>query len=204
MIGIVDYGMGNLGSILNMLKKIGANGRIVATPDQLHEADKLILPGVGAYDNGMKNLKTLGFQEALNEIVLGRGRPILGICLGMQLFTNNSEEGKLDGLGWFDAETIRFNFAGNEPNLKIPHMGWNTIEVLRESPLFEDKTHELRFYFAHSYHVVCNDESNILATTHHGYSFPSAIVKGNIMGTQFHPEKSHRFGLELLTYFAGE
>ena len=202
MIAIVDYGMGNLGSISNMLKKIGVQSAISSDPLVIEEAEKLILPGVGAFDLGMKNLSQRGLVEKLKSQVMERKKPILGLCLGMQLFTRSSEEGQLPGLGWLNARTVRFTFSGPEANLKIPHMGWNTLQIYRCHPLLNDLGPDARFYFDHSYHVLCNDNDNVLATTTYGYDFPSIVAQGNILGAQFHPEKSHKFGMKLLKNFA--
>jgi len=202
MIVVVDYGLGNLGSIANMLKKIGAHAVVSSDPAVVEKADKLILPGVGAFDAGMKNLETRGLIPLLNYRVLEQKTPILGVCLGMQLLCKRSEEGQLPGLGWLDAEVIRFKFDGNIANLKIPHMGWNTLAVRQPHPLFADLEAENRFYFVHSYHVVCADMGNVLAQTNYGFDFASAVVKDNIMGVQFHPEKSHKFGMRLYKNFA--
>ena len=202
MIVVVDYGLGNLGSIANMLKKIGAHAVVSSDPAVVEKADKLILPGVGAFDAGMKNLETRGLIPLLNYRVLEQKTPILGVRLGMQLLCKRSEEGQLPGLGWLDAEVIRFKFDGNIANLKIPHMGWNTLAVRQPHPLFADLEAENRFYFVHSYHVVCADMGNVLAQTNYGFDFASAVVKDNIMGVQFHPEKSHKFGMRLYKNFA--
>ena len=201
MIVIIDYGMGNLGSIHNMLNRIGAPSEITSDPRKIGLADKLILPGVGAFDRAVQSLNRLDLLPVLNERVLDRKVPILGICLGMQLLSLRSEEGELPGLGWIDAETVRFAFEGENAALKIPHMGWNTIEVRRSSPILDDRHEDSRFYFVHSYHVRCADEANVLATTRYGIEFHAAVIRGNIMGTQFHPEKSHKFGLKLLKNF---
>ena len=202
MIAIVDYGMGNLGSIHNMLNRLGAPSVITSDPCKIVSADKLILPGVGAFDQAMESLDRSGLLPVLNESVLDRKVPILGICLGMQLFSLRSEEGRLAGLGWIDAETVRFAFDRESVGLKVPHMGWNTIEVRLPGPLLDDRFEDSRFYFVHSYHVRCADEANVLATSRYGISFHAAVTKGNIIGTQFHPEKSHKFGLRLLKNFA--
>lgn len=194
--------MGNLGSISNMLKKIGVQSAISSDPLVIEEAEKLILPGVGAFDLGMKNLSQRGLVEKLKSQVMERKKPILGLCLGMQLFTRSSEEGQLPGLGWLNAKTVRFTFSGPEANLKIPHMGWNTLQIYRSHPLLNDLGPDARFYFDHSYHVLCNDNDNVLATTTYGYDFPSIVAQGNILGAQFHPEKSHKFGMKLLKNFA--
>ncbi|MBN1306082.1 MAG: imidazole glycerol phosphate synthase subunit HisH [Anaerolineales bacterium] len=202
MIVIVDYGMGNLGSILNMLKKIGVTGaKISSSPDEVEQADKLILPGVGAFDTGMKRLAETGLLEVLNEKVLKSKTPTLGVCLGMQLITKSSEEGQLPGLGWIDARTIRFQFDPRQTGLKIPHMGWNFIEFQREGALLMDMYPGSRFYFVHSYHVVCGNAADVLATTNYGYDFVSIVQHENIMGVQFHPEKSHKFGMRIYKNF---
>ena len=161
MIIIVDYKMGNLGSILNMLKKIGAPAMASSLPEDILQADKLILPGVGAFDNGMTNLKESGLLSVLNEKVLAKKTPILGICLGMQLLTRRSAEGRLEGLGWIEADTIRFRFGREESALKIPHMGWNTVMFKPGSVLSSGLENEARFYFVHSFHVVCDREENV-------------------------------------------
>jgi len=202
MIVVIDYGLGNLGSIANMLKKVGAQAVVSSDPAVLEKADKLILPGVGAFDAGMKNLGTRGLIPLLNFRVLEQQTPILGVCLGMQLLCKQSEEGHLPGLGWLDAEVIRFKFDNNISNLKIPHMGWNSLAFRQGHPLFADLEGENRFYFVHSYHVVCADTGNVLAQTNYGYDFASAVTKDNILGVQFHPEKSHKFGMRLYKNFA--
>lgn len=201
---VIDYGMGNVGSILNMLRKVGAQGVLSQGPDDVMRAEKLILPGVGAFDKGMGNLRAMGYAAALGERVLNQRVPILGICLGMQLFTQRSEEGTAPGLGWMDAETIRFRFPEGTRQLKVPHMGWDDVSVCKPSPLFADAAEGRRFYFVHSYHVVCRDPADVLATTEYGFPFTSAVCRANIVGTQFHPEKSHRFGMDLLRRFAKE
>jgi len=202
MIVIIDYGMGNLGSIYNMLRKISVKSLITSSIEEIEKANKLILPGVGAYDNGMINLERLGLIPVLNHKVNGQHTPILAICLGMQLIAKRSEEGELNGLGWIDAEAVRFRFDLSNKDLKIPHMGWNTINAFQNSPIFQDLYPDTRFYFVHSYHVKCNDESNVISHTHYGFDFTSAVQKYNIYGVQFHPEKSHKFGMKLLANFA--
>jgi imidazole glycerol-phosphate synthase subunit HisH len=215
MITIIDYGVGNLGSIANMFKKIGVKTIITADANTIAQADKLILPGVGAFDNGMRNLQARGLVEVLNSQVLEKGVPILGLCVGLQLFTRKSEEGQLPGLGWLDAAVVRFKFdaaqhvaaqgiaaQSAQAGLKIPHMGWNYIQMQQASPLLTGLPAETRFYFVHSYHLVCTDASDVLAQTTYGYAFPSIVQRGNIYGAQFHPEKSHRFGMQFLKNFA--
>lgn len=201
MIVIVDYGMGNLGSIQNMLRKVGAEAKISAEAEDIERADKLILPGVGAFDTGMLQLRQRGLIELLNRKALEEKTPILGVCLGMQLMGKASEEGRLAGLGWLDAECIRFRFEAETSRLKIPHMGWNTVSIQREGTLFKDMPPEPRFYFVHSYHLVLREAGDVLATTEHGYAFVSAVQRGNIMAVQFHPEKSHKFGMRLYKNF---
>jgi len=202
MIVIVDYGMGNIGSILNMLKKVGAPAaKISSEIKDIEQADKLILPGVGAFDTGMQRLREKNLIGLLNEKVVKSKTPTLGVCLGMQLLTKVSEEGELPGLGWIDAETIRFRFDPKQSGLKIPHMGWNTVKVQREGTLFKDMYAEPRFYFVHSFHVVAHNPEDVLATTEYGYDFVSAIQHGHIVAAQFHPEKSHKFGMKLYKNF---
>jgi len=202
MIVVIDYKMGNIGSVLNMLKKVGAEARISSDPKEIETADKLILPGVGAFDTGMKHLAESNLLNLLNEKVLERKTPTLGICLGMQLLTRGSEEGVLPGLGWIDGQTVKFRFNGDRTHLKVPHMGWNTVDIKSTDSLFRNLEDEARFYFVHSYRVVCNRDEDVLAVTHHGDDFVSAVQHDNIMGTQFHPEKSHKFGMTLLKNFA--
>lgn len=201
MIAIVDYKMGNLGSIANMLKKIGEQAIITSDVSVIERAEKLILPGVGAFNTGMVNLDRLGLLSVLNRRALEDKVPVLGICLGMQLLTNGSEEGDRPGLGWIDAETVKFKFDGEQSHLKIPHMGWNTVAIRQHDGIFQDMDTESRFYFVHSYYVRCNHESDVLATTHYGHDFVSSVRHGNIMGTQFHPEKSHKFGTQVFKNF---
>jgi glutamine amidotransferase len=202
VIVIVDYGMGNLGSIQNMLKKIGVEALLSSDKDVIKNADKLILPGVGAFDSGIENINRLGLIPILNEKVITKKTPILGICLGMQLFAKKSEEGTVPGLGWVDAEVIKFRTEQEKTNMKIPHIGWNYIRTTKESKLFNDMKGEERFYFVHSYHLEPKNKDDIIALTHYGYYFTSAIETGNIVGVQYHPEKSHKYGMKLLHNFS--
>jgi glutamine amidotransferase len=201
MITIVDYGLGNLGSILNLLKKIGAPAKLSTSKLDIEKADKLILPGVGSFDNGMNQLRERGFIDVLNWKALEEKVPTLGICLGMQLLSNSSEEGSEKGLGWIDADTIKFKFDTDNAHLKVPHMGWNLVKEAKKSVLNQDMYEEPRFYFVHSYHVKCKNPQDELFRTSYGFEFTSAVEKGNIMGVQFHPEKSHKFGMQLLSNF---
>ena len=201
MITIIDYKAGNITSIKNMLNRIGFESKVSSNPEEIANAEKLILPGVGNFDYGMKNLNESNLLPILNERVLNMKVPILGICLGAQLFTKSSEEGKIPGLGWFKSvKTVKFK-KGSIENLKIPHMGWSDIEVQNKSKLFPIDDKSKRFYFVHSYHLECSDKADILATAYHGYEFVAAIEHNNIIGLQFHPEKSHKFGMQVLKNF---
>ena len=201
MIAIIDYGLGNLGSISNMLKVIGEKSIITSDHKQIQSADKLILPGVGAFDAGMTKLSERGLISVIREETLHKCKPILGICLGMQLLGRSSEEGTLPGLGLIPFDNIRFRIA-LESGLKVPHMGWDVVRFERNSPLFEGIEGTQRYYFVHSYHAVCDSPENCLMTCDYGYEFTAAVVKDNILGVQFHPEKSHNFGMNLLENFA--
>lgn len=198
MIAILDYGVGNLKSIYNMFKKIRVESVITSDIEVIKKADKYLLPGVGSFDHGINSLRNAPFFGILEKEVLEYKKPILGICLGMQLLTNSSEEGKEKGLGWVDAKTIKFDLE--DKSLAIPHMGWNGVYSVSQDGLFKDLD-DGRFYFVHSYYVVCNDEANILATANYGEKFTCSIQKDNIYGVQFHPEKSHKFGMRLLKNF---
>lgn len=202
MITIIDYNMGNIASIENMLKKIGYEAVVTSEPSVLRDADKLILPGVGSFDYGMENLHTLGIIDVLKDKVIKLGTPLLGICLGMQLLTLDSEEGSSLGLGFFKAHTRKLPSYWSGQKLKVPHMGWNYAQAKEGSLLFKNSLEDIRFYFVHSFYVECEDENDIIATTEYGNKFASAIGRGNIFGVQFHPEKSHKYGMNLLKNFA--
>lgn len=204
MIAIIDYGVGNVGSILNMLRHVGVSAIITKDQLEIENASKLILPGVGAFDEGMTRLNNSGLTKILNQKVIDKATPILGVCLGMQMMTRGSEEGSQPGLNWINAHCIKFQFNQIEENrnLRVPHMGWNDVEIKKdEINLFPKIDKELQFYFAHSFHLVC-EESIILGTTKYGYEFPVAFKRDNILGVQFHPEKSHQFGMNFLKAFA--
>lgn len=202
MITIVDYGAGNIKSIRNMLKKIGQQSVISNHPEEITQAEKLILPGVGHFDYGMRSLRASGLIEVLNIAVLQNKTPLLGICLGAQLLGNSSEEGEERGLGWIDMEVVKFDVSKIESKFKVPHMGWSEIEVDQSSRLLDSLEEEARFYFVHSYHMKPNNLENVLTTTQYGYEFVSGVRKENIYGVQFHPEKSHKFGMQLLSNFS--
>lgn len=200
-IAIIDYGVGNLGSIQNMFKKLGAQTSIVSDIGGIERATKIILPGVGAFDAGMSQLNQSGLRPTLDAAVLERRVPVAGICLGMQLMTNGSEEGKLPGLGWVPAKTIRFVPTANK-TIKIPHMGWSVVDKAKQSPVLELLDDKSRFYFVHSYHVSCRDREDVLLSAQYGLvQYDAAFERENILGFQFHPEKSHRYGLTLLKAF---
>lgn len=200
MITIIDYGCGNLDSIRNMFKKCGHASEITGDASRVATASKLLLPGVGAFDAGMENLERSGLIPLLTRRVLDDGVPVLGICLGMQLMTRRSEEGQRPGLGWVDAEVVRLR--PRDPAMKVPHMGWNVVQPARAATLTENLPTESRFYFVHSYHVQCRQDQDVLLRTRYGTDFHSGFHRGNVWGVQFHPEKSHRFGMQLLSNFA--
>lgn len=203
MITIIDYGMGNLGSIKNMFKYIGVESTIESDLDKIKNASKILLPGVGSFDTAMKKINQSDLKEVLNEKALKEQVPVLGICLGMQLLTNSSEEGTLDGLCWIDAKAMNFKNKIDK-KYRIPHMGWNIVNKSNKSALTQgfEEFDETRFYFVHSYFVKVEDEKNSILKTDYGIKFDSAIQKDNIMGAQFHPEKSHKFGMKLFENFA--
>ena len=202
MITIVDYGTGNLSSIANMLKRVGCASVITSDAGHIADAKKLILPGVGAFDTGMRNLHELDLIEVLDRKAREEKVPILGICLGMQLFVSGSEEGDLPGLGWIDGRVLKFKPELPNQNLKVPHMGWNHIDQAKESKLFRETDSQQRFYFVHSYYVRPARDEDVLARTTYGETFASALERENIAGVQFHPEKSHKYGMKLLKNFA--
>ena len=197
---VVDYGMGNLRSVQKKLIRVGAKVKISDDPEIIAGAGKLVLPGVGHFANGVKKLKDLGLWDVLNKKVLIDKIPILGICLGMQLIAKHSEEGNVDGLGWLDAEVIRFRIK-DKLKYKIPHIGWNNIVQQKKSILLKNIPEDAMFYFVHAYHMICHDPSDVLVETNYEYDFVSAVQKENIFGTQFHPEKSHDWGEQIFKNF---
>lgn len=199
MIAIIDYGLGNLGSIANMLKVIGEKSVITNNIQNIKDSNKIILPGVGAFDAGISQLEQYALIPTIKEEAMN-GKPILGICLGMQLLGRKSEEGVKEGLGLIPFDNIKFHFTQGS-NLKVPHMGWDIVDYKKNNPLLDGIEGAQRYYFVHSYHAVCDNESNILMKCNYGYEFAAAICKENIYGVQFHPEKSHDFGLKILENF---
>lgn len=199
MIVIVDYQVGNLGSIQNMFKKVGAPALVSQDPEEIRKADKLVLPGMGRFDFCMGALERSGLRDVLEERVLQDRVPCLGICVGFQILASHGEEGDCAGLNWIPAQVKKLRLS---EGLKIPHMGWNFVEVQKESPLVQGFDQDTRFYFAHSYFMECQDPHLALLTTEYGHTFVCAIQKDNIWGVQFHPEKSHKFGMRLFKNFS--
>lgn len=198
-VGVINYGVGNLGSVLNMFKRIGATAEVVDSAEQVGRFGRLLLPGVGSFDQGMTGLSKAGMDEALIERAQA-GAAILGICLGMQLLTRSSTEGTLPGLGLLDAACERLDMTGS--TLRVPHMGWNWVEGTRDHPLLASDLTRVKFYFAHSYHAVCDHKHTVIGETLYGGVFTSMMGAGNVCGAQFHPEKSHQFGMRVLSNFS--
>ena len=201
MITIIDYNTGNLGSIKNMLKRLGIASLITNDVSKIEQAVKLILPGVGHFDYGMQQLLQSGLIPVLNKKILDEKTPILGICLGVQLFSEKSEEGTEKGLGWIKGKAVAFGKSKLESNQKVPHMGWTNVFDYKKSKLFEKMFDEPRFYFVHSYHLALDNKDDSLVTANYGYEFAAGIEHENILGVQFHPEKSHKFGMKILENF---
>ena len=199
MIVVLDYGVGNLASIVNMLRSAGATVRSSSSAEDVRAAERLILPGVGHFDHGMRMLNRSGLRDALEESAFVQRKPVLGICLGAQMLGRASEEGTEPGLGWIEMSVRRLPEA---PSVRVPHMGWNQLTLKQESPLFVGMANDARFYFVHSYFMACDDSASVVATTTHGVEFTCAVRCDNIAGVQFHPEKSLRHGLALLRNFA--
>jgi glutamine amidotransferase len=197
---IIDYGMGNIGSIDNMLKYLGVKAIISSDVTVISNADKIILPGVGHFDRAMINIKNLDLMDILKEMAMVKKKPFLGICLGMQIMCKSSDEGVLPGLSFVQAEVEKFDF-GLDSKLKVPHMGWNKIHINKSSNILNGLEDDSRFYFVHSFFVKCQNEKDILAKTTYGFDFVSSFEVDNLIGVQFHPEKSHRFGVTLFRNF---
>jgi len=198
-VGVLDYGVGNLGSVLNMFRHIDVDATLVTSASDIERVQRLLLPGVGAYDRGVTGLEDSGLAEVVTTAAHS-GMPVLGICLGMQLLCESSDEGSRRGLALLDAHCERFSVT--DASLRVPHMGWNWVSPARDHPLNPDPSTEDKFYFAHSYHVVCHDPANVVGLTTHGEAFPALVARENVAGAQFHPEKSHRFGMDFLRRFS--
>lgn len=201
MIGILNYGLGNIKAFANMYKRLDMPFRVISAPADLESVSKIVLPGVGAFDDAMKRLNQSGLRPKLEEMVLGRGVPLLGVCVGMQMLARSSEEGVLPGLGWIDAEVRKFTRMRPHGEVRLPHMGWNDIRIKIDTDLTRDFGDKPRFYFLHSYYFECNDPSNVLAEADYGGAFTCAVRACQVFGVQFHPEKSHGDGSLLLKNF---
>ena len=197
-VSIVDYGLGNLGSVANMFKRIGADAQRVSTPQEVLDSERVLLPGVGAFDHGARRLRETGLFGPLQEFAAS-GRPLFGICLGMQLLFDSSEEGDESGLGLIPGHSRRFRA---DPDLRVPHMGWNVVAQRYQDPLLANSVEGSRYYFVHSFHVEPERAEDVLATTPYGVDFVSMARSGSVVGAQFHPEKSHTFGMNILRNFA--
>lgn len=202
MISIVDYGLGNICAFSNVYKRLNVDVAQAKSADELSRATKIILPGVGAFDDAMQRLEASGMRQILEELVLERNIPVLGVCVGMQMLAESSDEGKLPGLGWIKGRVRAFKTNPASKDLPQPHMGWNDVQPASNSPLFKGLEADARFYFLHSFYMECDAEADVSAVCHYGLDFHAAVSHGNIHGVQFHPEKSHRFGTQLLKNFA--
>lgn len=202
MIGIINYGLGNIKAFANVYRTLNIPFEIINQADQFSNVDKIILPGVGSFDYAMQRLNNSGLREILDKLVIEKKILIIGICVGMQMLTKNSEEGTLPGLGWIDAEVKKFDFSTFDNKIQIPHMGWNDVTPVKTSRLLLNLEKDARYYFLHSYYVRCRNIMDILAVSEYGIEFPCIVNSGNIYGIQFHPEKSHQWGIQLLKNFA--
>ena len=201
MIAIIDYGLGNLTSVLNAFEKLGIPAKITRNPKEIRTAERIILPGVGAFGEGINNLKKFGLIDLLNEEILIKKKPFLGICLGMQLICNKSYEGgEFAGLEWIDAEVLKFEFK--DKKVRVPHIGWNDVSCNLNSPILKGGEKNQNFYFVHSYYVKPTDEEVVIGKCNYGFDFCAILQKGNIFATKFHPEKSQGEGLEILRKFS--
>jgi len=202
MIGIVNYDLGNIHAFANIYKRLNIPAEIASTPQELRRAERIILPGVGAFDWAMTRLNESGLRDTLEDMVVGGGTPILGICSGMQMMANQSDEGKLQGLGWIDADVKKFDHTKLTQNTPLPHMGWNDVLPQGGDGLFRDLDSKAIFYFLHSYYFAPHNQDHVIAVTDYGGLFASSVRCGNVFGVQFHPEKSHEWGIQLLKNFA--
>ena len=201
MIRIVDYGLGNVQAFITMFKRLNITVGRARTADELQDAQRIVLPGVGAFDHAMELLDASGMRTSLDDMVMRRRVPVLGVCVGMQILAGSSDEGQRMGLGWVPGRVRGFKSLGID-RLMLPHMGWNDVQPTRPSPLFQGLERDARCYFLHSFYFECDQESHVLARTRYGIDFACAVGAGNVYGAQFHPEKSHHFGAEFLRNFA--
>lgn len=202
MITIINYGLGNVQAFANLYKRLNIPASIASSAADLEGATRLILPGVGAFDHAMELFDGSGMRETVDDLVLGRRMPVLGVCVGMQILAGGSDEGKLSGLGWIDGRVRRFDESKLPRPARLPHMGWNDVVPRSGAKLFSGLEQDSRFYFLHSYYFDCASNDNVLATSEYGMSFGCAVHSNNIYGVQFHPEKSHAYGMRLLKNFA--
>jgi glutamine amidotransferase len=202
MIAIIDYGLGNIKAFVNIYKQLNIPVIIAKNPDQLKDVEKIILPGVGSFDYAMQRFNDSGLRDTVDELVLHKTIPIIGICVGMQMLAKSSDEGNLPGLGWIDAKVKKFDLSTFTHPACIPHMGWNDVKPVKSTQLMNNLEKDARFYFLHSYYFHCNRQEDIIATANYGIQFSCAVRFKNILGVQFHPEKSHHWGIQLLKNFS--
>ena len=202
MITLIDYGVGNISAFLNIYKQLNIPAKTAKTEKDLHDADKIILPGVGHFDYAMQRFNNSGMRDKVNDLVLIEKKPVIGICVGMQMMAKRSDEGILEGLGWIDAVVNKFDDAQRSAKMPLPHMGWNDVYPVTDNPLFKNLEKEARYYFLHSYYFQCHNSQDIIAEAEYGIKFTCAVNHHNFYGVQFHPEKSHHFGIQLLRNFA--
>lgn len=202
MIAIIDYGVGNISAFVNIFKQLNIPAKVAKNEAELQDVDKLILPGVGHFDYAMQRFNESGMKDRVNDLVTIEKKPVVGICVGMQMMAERSDEGELRGLGWIDSEVIKFDETMRSAKLPLPHMGWNDVIPTADNPLFTNLTKEARFYFLHSYYFKCKQIENSIADADYGSRFTCAVNRHNVYGVQFHPEKSHHYGITLLKNFA--